>query len=46
VVAAIHGVTLVLVVFAVIVVVGFVGESLLKDVLNQRRKRRERLRRR
>ena len=44
-VAAIHGVTLVLVVFAVIVVAGVVGESLLKDVLNQRRKRRERLRR-
>jgi len=43
--AAIHGVTLVLVVFAVIVVVGVVGESLLKDTLKQRRTRRERRRR-
>ena len=42
---ALHGVTLALVVFVVIVVVGVAGESLLKDVFKQRRARRERRRR-
>jgi hypothetical protein len=42
---ALHGVTLALVVFVAIVVVGVLGESLLKDTLKQRRARRERRRR-
>ena len=39
-IAAIHGIPLVLAVFVVIVVVGFVAETILKDALRKRRERR------
>ena len=42
--AALHGVSVVLVIFAIVVVAGVLGETMLKDMLKSRRTRRERRR--